>query len=74
MRHSLYAILILDSSGYSHSTGTLAHVFLTQCAVGQCLIDSFTVMRSDVDILRVEFSQFINYIIYFLYAISFQGR
>ena len=67
-------IFVLDGRSNGNRTRTLADVHFLEAAVGQGLIDIFAVVRSYINVFRVEFFQFINHIIYLLYAVPFQRR
>ena len=68
------AIFVLDGSRNGHGARTLARSQFPQTAVVLSLIDHLTVMRGDVDILRVKLPQLVYHIVDFLYVVSFQRR
>ena len=68
------AVFILNGGGDGDGAGAFADIHLLEAAVGHAFINVFAVMGGDVDVFRVEFPEFVNHVIDFLYAISPEGR
>ena len=60
MWYSGNVILIMNSCGYSYGTRTSAESGTFEQSISQFFVYILTSMSCNVDILRVEFSQYIN--------------
>ena len=74
MRDGRYAIFILYGSCNSDRPRPLTNIHLAQATVGLWLVDIFTMVRGDVDILRSKLAELIDDIIYLLDTVPLEWR
>ena len=72
MGHGLYAVAILNGGSNGHSAGAFEGAYASQRAVGLLAIDIFAMVRCDVDLLRIELAQAVDYREHFVDAVAFE--